>query len=95
MLVVVAVFLTGCERAATQAERPITAASEIGRWQVVPASAQAVMSSGTPFFFAWRIDSKTGALELCTYNTGGYLAVAKAATAEALECFAAPKVPAQ
>ena len=46
-----------------------------GRWIVVPASTSPVMSGNTPFFFAWRIDKFTGAIEMCTYDPGGWKTV--------------------
>ena len=43
-----------------------SAAQEVGRFVIVPAPNQ-----GPGFFSAWRLDTKTGTLEFCTFDVGG------------------------
>lgn len=67
-------------------------ADEQPRWVVVPAAASPVTSSGTPYIFAWRLDTRTGNLEMCTYDPGGWVnAVTKLPAPEALNCTIANK----
>lgn len=70
-------------------------ASDGDRWIVVPASQNAVKNQGSPFFFAWRLDTKTGALEMCTYDPGGWMMATKLPAPESLNCSPAnvPNVP--
>ena len=42
------------------------------RWVIVPATNSPVTNQGSPFIFAWRLDTQTGALEMCTYDPGGW-----------------------
>src|SRR5580700_8948951 len=57
------------------------------RWIVVPATQSPVVNQGSPFIFAWRLDTKTGALEMCTYDPGGWMnAAAKMPQSESLNC---------
>lgn len=58
--------------ASAQTPNTKTASSENGRWVVVPATANPVVNQGTPYMFAWRLDTKTGDLEMCTYDPGGW-----------------------
>ncbi len=58
--------------ARAQAPNTKTASSENGRWVVVPATANPLVNQGTPYMFAWRLDTKTGDLEMCTYDPGGW-----------------------
>jgi hypothetical protein len=56
-------------------------------WIVVPATQNPVMRYGTPNMFAWRIDRQTGALEMCSYDFGGWLNItSKKVMPESLKC---------
>jgi len=60
---------------------------EVNRWIVIPATQSPVFNQGSPFIFAWRLDTKTGALEMCTYDPGGWVnQVTKIPANEALNC---------
>jgi hypothetical protein len=48
-------------------------AEDQGRWVVVPATSTPVVASATNYIFAWRLDTKTGTLEMCTYDPGGWI----------------------
>lgn len=68
-------------------------AEEAGRWTVIPATVAPVVASGTQYLFAWRLDNKTGALEMCTYDPGGWMnPVTKRPASEELTC-SAPNKP--
>jgi hypothetical protein len=60
--------LFGCDQQHQQAE-PAQPAPELGRWTVIPASNEPVLRFGDRVFSAWRLDTKTGALEFCTFST--------------------------
>jgi TPR repeat protein len=50
------------------------------------------MNQGSPFMFAWRFDTKTGATEMCTYDPGGWMNTAiKMEMPENLSCHAPPE----
>jgi len=69
------------------------AAQDNGRWILVPATQSPIMNQGSPFMFAWRLDTKTGAMEMCTYDPGGWLnAATKTPVPETLNC-TAPNMP--
>jgi hypothetical protein len=63
-----------------------TFAEEINHWTVVPATQNPLMNAHG-LMFAWRIDNQTGALEMCTYDPGGWLNIpAKKQMPESLKC---------
>jgi hypothetical protein len=70
MWLVATVALLGCDKPTSK--ESATAVDPVGRWIVVPAGGGPGSSS---FFFTWRLDTVTGALELC-------FASLKAATGE-------------
>lgn len=79
-------FLAGCE-APTVSEQPKAPAPEFGRWTIVPALSAPVTVAGTSYLFGWRLDTKTGDLELCTYDPGGWIsAVTKMPAPQAVSC---------
>jgi hypothetical protein len=62
-------------------------AQDAGHWVVVPATQGPIFNQGSPFIFAWRLDTKTGALEMCTYDPGGWMnPTGKMPHAESLGC---------
>ena len=63
-------------------------AEEPARWIVIPATTAPVVSSGSPLLFAWRLDTKTGALAMCTYDPGGWANANKLPAPETLNCTA-------
>jgi hypothetical protein len=69
-----ALVLFGCEPQKQEAKSPPPANSELGRWVVIPAASQPYTAGNPqniPLFSAWRLDTKTGALEMCNYDPGG------------------------
>jgi hypothetical protein len=69
-------------------------AEDAGRWIVTPATQNPMINQGSPFVFAWRLDTKTGALEMCTYDPGGWInAAAKMPQPESLNCTPANTPP--
>jgi hypothetical protein len=60
-------LLAACDKSAPPANASKAAQSEFGRWAIVPAGS----NEKTPNFeawSAWRLDTKTGSLEFCTYS---------------------------
>jgi hypothetical protein len=47
-------------------------AQNAGRWQIVPTIGAPIDVRGTPHYYAWRIDTVTGALQMCAYDPGGW-----------------------
>lgn len=65
--------LAGCDQGPKK-QAVVQPPTEIGRWQIVPASTvpyNGGSRSGAPVYMAWRIDTRTGALEACSYYGGG------------------------
>lgn len=65
-ILVVALSLAGCDQPPKPTPEP-PANSEFGRFTVIPAGTSA---SGQAF--AWRLDTKTGGLDFCAYDPGGF-----------------------
>jgi hypothetical protein len=61
------ITVSGCEKPPAAATPPPSAGHEIGRFAVSSAGGND-HSPGTDLFSAWRIDTKTGDLEFCTYT---------------------------
>lgn len=79
----------------TAALNKAVVAEEANRWIVVPATQNPIMNQGSPFLFAWRLDTKTGALEMCTYDPGGWInSATKMPAPETFNC-TTPNLPAQ
>jgi len=62
-------FAAGCSKAPV----PVAAVPEpeptlFGRFTVTPANSGALILGGRPYLAAWRLDTKTGDLELCLYD---------------------------
>jgi hypothetical protein len=77
LALIFALGLGGCDQPASkeQPPQPLPANSEFGRWTVVPASTVPDTSAGvkgtlagSKIWPAWRLDTKTGDLEFCTYG---------------------------
>lgn len=69
-----ALVLTSCDQQRKSTTAPLPANSEFGRWVVVPAASEPYLAGNPkniPLFSAWRLDTKTGALEMCNYDPGG------------------------
>jgi hypothetical protein len=69
----------------------------IGRWSIVPLSNTPVRDKDQVLFFAWRIDTVTGSVEVCTFDPGGWKSPASLGGVAniTLECTApVPAVPA-
>jgi hypothetical protein len=47
------------------------------------------LASGTSYLFAWKLDTKTGDIEVCTYDPGGWInAATKMPANQSLTCIA-------
>jgi hypothetical protein len=46
--------------------------NKIGRYTVTPVFGGAIEVDGTPHYFAWRLDTATGDLQVCVYDPGGW-----------------------
>ena len=76
-------LLAGCDQSNHPPPPTPPAAAEIGRWTVVPA-ANAPERGALEIFSAWRLDTKTGDLEFCTYGAGTFAPGTK--PGELLQC---------
>lgn len=62
---------------------------ETANFVLVPASNNPVVASGTSYLFAWRINTKSGEVSVCTYDPGGWInAVTKTPAPENVSCTA-------
>ena len=57
-----------------------------GRYQLMPAMGPPVEVRGTLHFHAWRMDTQTGALQMCSYDPGGWARLGPQGSKERLEC---------
>jgi hypothetical protein len=64
--VLVALALAGCNEGASSSGSKAPPEPS-GRWSIAPAT-----SSTESTYFAWRIDTETGGLEMCEYNLSWY-----------------------
>ena len=78
-LLIAALVLTGCSKPSTR---------QNGRWVVVPAAA-ALTGGEAGAFSAWRLDTRTGDLELCQYASR----LINGTLAESLKCSEPAKGP--
>ena len=62
--------------------------SELGRWQIIPASGGAPPSALSAGWFAWRLDTKSGQVEFCTYLAAAPAAPTISPAAGSLRCSA-------
>jgi hypothetical protein len=70
LLLIVAIALAGCDKPAS---KDSTAPKDpIGRWVVVPVSGAPPRDGQQIAYFAWRIDTLMGSLEMCTFDPGGW-----------------------
>jgi hypothetical protein len=82
----VALALAGCnEPSAKEPPVPLPANSEFGRWAVVPASS-GITLGGNPYLMAWRLDTKSGDLEMCIYDPGDFSLTKKIPIPASLSC---------
>lgn len=83
--------VSACDQVFKPATQPspvviATPPPELGRWMVVPV-ASPIMQDGRPYVLAWRLDTKTGALEMCTYESGGWIEpLSKSLVSESVLC---------
>lgn len=66
--VLLAMTLGSCSKARPEAVAPSPEQTQFGRWTITPASNGAVTIDGHPYLLAWRLDTKTGDIELCTFD---------------------------
>lgn len=60
-----------------------------GRWHIAPIPGPPMEVHGTPHYFAWKIDTVTGAVQVCAYDPGGWKRpnTPGGVGQETLECF--------
>lgn len=60
---------------------------EVGKFIIVPAGHTPLTENGNPptLFSVWRLNTETGALEFCIYDSGGYM-LGKSLAPESLKC---------
>lgn len=66
-----AVFLAcaACTKApAPTIATPAPEQDKVGRFKITPAGTGPMIIGGHPYLSAWRLDTKTGDLELCTFD---------------------------
>jgi hypothetical protein len=87
--VIFAIVLAGCDDPVAREPPKMPAIAEFGRYTIVPASNNPVLASGTSYLFAWKLDTKTGDIEVCTYDPGGWInAATKMPANQSLTCIA-------
>jgi hypothetical protein len=64
-----ALLLSSCGEGPAPARADVARAPEVGRWSIVRATSEAVPNAGRTAY-AWRIDTITGAVEMCIYDPG-------------------------
>src|SRR5262249_19110213 len=81
IFVLTCLVMAALASASAQAPNTKAASGENGRWMVVPGNSSPLMDNqGTPFMYAWRLDTKTGGLEMCTYAPAGWGSLTKTET---------------
>jgi hypothetical protein len=68
----VALAVAGCSGGSTPASSTPTPQSESGngRWAIVPVGGAPAEVGDQRFWYAWRLDTKTGTVEMCSYTDG-------------------------
>jgi len=63
-------------------------ADTVGRWQLMPVIGPPIDVGGTPHYYAWRLDTVTGDLQMCAYDPGGWkrLEAPDGVVKETLDC---------
>lgn len=85
--ILVALLLAGCDQPASKEPAQPVVKNDFGRWVIVPAANAPSNVAGTLYFFAWRLDTKTGDVEVCTYDPGGWMnAATKMPANQSLDC---------
>ena len=81
-------LLAGCDlqpAKQTAAPEPV----ETSHFVLVPASNNPIVTSGTSYLFAWRLDTRSGEVSVCTYDPGGWANVVRKLPApESVSCTA-------
>jgi hypothetical protein len=72
LLLIAAVALAGCDKPSSKDAAAPPPQDPIGRWAIVPVSGAALHDAQQYLYFAWRIDTVTGSLEMCTFDPGGW-----------------------
>jgi hypothetical protein len=89
--ILTALFLAGCDPQPAK-EVAVREPAEAARFVLVPASNNPIVASGTSFLFAWRLDTKSGEVSVCTYDPGGWTnALTKLPAPENVSCTAPAK----
>jgi hypothetical protein len=63
-------LLAGCDLQVAKEPAPVPI--EQSRFVLVPASNNPIVASGTSYLFAWRLDTRSGEVSVCTYDPGGW-----------------------
>jgi hypothetical protein len=66
--IAVSVLLSGCGQPQHEF-RASSPAPELGRWIIIPAEHEPPSLSAERSWSVWRLDTKTGALDFCSYTT--------------------------
>lgn len=83
LIVISALLAASYVRAATA---QTVVQGEIGKFVIMPAGHTPLTDKNPPALFsAWRLNTETGALEFCTYDSGG-MVIGNRVTAELLKC---------
>jgi hypothetical protein len=83
-----ALMLAGCDLQPAKVAEPREVV-EAARFVLVPASKNPIVASGTSYLFAWRLDTKSGEVSVCTYDPGGWInAATKLPAPESVSCSA-------
>jgi hypothetical protein len=71
LLVAAVLPLTGCSSGSPAPASPAPVAqSDNGRWAIVPSGGPPEQTGDERLMYAWRIDTKTGTVEMCSYTDG-------------------------
>jgi hypothetical protein len=74
ILMSMAASVSTCDLAWSQTPKPPYANDQnaSGRWAILPVYSGPIDVGGTPHYFAWRLDTLTGSLEMCSYDPGSW-----------------------
>jgi hypothetical protein len=88
--IALALSMVGCN-AKAPAPGQQSAPPEPPRWTITPVASEPMPVGGSHYWSAWRLDTKTGALEFCTFIEGDPVAKTAAQALEHLDCTAPVK----
>jgi hypothetical protein len=62
--------IVGCSSADGQAKTDAQKVDDRGSWQIVPVQGPPIQDHGEYYWSAWRINTRTGDTEFCTFDSG-------------------------